>query len=154
MDFSQLDVEVRRNRGVQADAYYHRPDKVREILEDGLRRHPQQEVEGGLGRETDAAFFFVRGLLRENYDLVYPYLRRDGARPPKSRIPSRDVYNFDLLVKSRVQATGRASPAMEVFSGGMRMGVPSSLTHSAGGSASRGLSGPCFAAHGSSTSRT
>ena len=176
VDFSQLDVEVRRNRGVQLDAYYDCPDQVREILEedleralrffegmvragvervlkhneeevkalgvtielppgpfpvfdldDGLRRYPRHEVEAGLGRETDAAFFFVRGLLRENYDLVYPYLRRDGARPPKGRIPSRDIFNFDLLVKSRVQANGKASPAMEVLSGGIREWLPETI---------------------------
>jgi len=38
IDFSQLDVEVRRNRGIQLDDYFDRPDEVREILRADFER--------------------------------------------------------------------------------------------------------------------
>jgi hypothetical protein len=169
VDFSQLDVEVRRNRRVQLDAYFDEPEAVEEILredlrsalrffeemflaglervlqrnevdlvalgvaleppsgpfpvfelDEGLTRHPRGEVEAGLGRETDSPFFFVTGLLRENYDLVYPYLRRDGTRPPLASFPSRRIYNYDLCVKSTLRSTREATPAREALSGGLR----------------------------------
>jgi hypothetical protein len=173
VDFSQLDVEVRRNRGIGLEAYLHEPEAVEEILredlagalqffegmfraglervlsrneadlaalgvaldpppgpfpafrlDDGLQRHPREDVEAGLGRETESPFFFVTGLLRENYDLVYPYLQRDGTRPPLSSLPSRLIYNYDLCVKSTLRSNGQASPAKEVLSGGLREWLP------------------------------
>lgn len=173
VDFSQLDVEVRRNRGVHLDDYFDRPKEIRELLredlegalrffegmfragiervlernevevkalgvtieppsgpfpvfdlDDALTRHDRREVEAGLGMETDSPFFFVTGLMRENYDLVYPFLRRDGTRCPLSEVPSRDVYNYDLCVKSTLRSTGRATPAKEVLSGGIREWLP------------------------------
>ncbi len=173
VDFSQLDVEVRRNRGVQLDAYFDEPEEVGEILrqdlktalrffegmfraglervlqrneadlaalgvalelpkdpfpifemDDGLKRYPQSEVEAGLGRETESPFFFVTGLLRENYDLLYPYLRRDGTRPALTGFPSHRIYNYDLCVKSIVRSTGEATPAREALSGGLREWLP------------------------------
>lgn len=169
IDFSQLDVEVRCDRGIDLDTYYDRPDHVAAVLHDdrdaairffeetfraGLRRvldrnsddlraigvaielpdqpfpafdlddarerHGRRDLERKLGEETDSPFFWVRGLLRENYDLVYPYLARDGSRPDPSAIPSRDIYNYDLCVKSVIRSSGAATPAVEVLSGALR----------------------------------
>jgi hypothetical protein len=38
--------------------------------------------------------------MRENYDLIYPYLRRDGTRRAMEEFTSREIYNFDLCARS------------------------------------------------------
>lgn len=188
VDFSQLDVELRRNRGVEVEDYFEAPDRVRELLredmdralgffekmfragmerilelnrselealgvaieppqgpfpvfdlDEGLDRHPREEVEVGLGEETDSPFFFITGIMRENYDLVYPFLRKDGSRRTLKEVPSRDVYNYDLCVKSTLRSPQgrtpgrttlagttprRTTPAKEVLSGGIREWLP------------------------------
>lgn len=169
IDFSQLDVEVRRDRGVDLDTYYDRPDQVTAILrndqdaairffesmfraglervldrndadlealgvaielpddpfprfdlDDARARHGRRGVEQKLGEDTGSPFFWIQGLMRENYDLVYPYLRRDGSRRDLFDVPSADIYNYDLCVKSVVRESGAASPAAEVLSGAIR----------------------------------
>jgi aspartyl/asparaginyl-tRNA synthetase len=171
-DFSQLDVEVRRNRGVTQDDYYDRPAEVGEILrsdwEEALRffegmvragvgraldtseehlealgvrlevpdgpfpvfpldeaveRHGRADVEAKLGAETGSPFFWVGGLMRENYDLIYPYLRRDGTRRTMEEFTSREIYNFDLCARS-LPLTGASTPAREVLSGAVREWLP------------------------------
>ncbi|MCX8012752.1 MAG: hypothetical protein N3A02_00490, partial [Rectinema sp.] len=57
--------------------------------------------------------------LRENYDLVYPYLARDGSRPEKGSIPSRQIYNYDLCA-APLYLDGTLGRAYEVLSGGLR----------------------------------
>lgn len=169
IDFSQLDVEVRRSERIDLDTYYDRPGEVREILraeyvrairffegmvraglqlvlerntanlaalgveirlpaepfplfylDDGLARYERSQVEEKLGEETDSPFFWIGGLMRENYDLVYPYLRRDGTRRPLSSFESREIFNYDLCVKSTPVSGGRSTPAREVLSGAIR----------------------------------
>jgi hypothetical protein len=57
-DFSQLDVEVRRNRGVTEDDYYDRPDDVAAILRadwEKALRFFEGMVRSGVGRALDTA---------------------------------------------------------------------------------------------------
>jgi len=76
-------------------------------------------LEERLGRRSGSQFFWITGLVRENYDLVYPYLRRDGTRSRDSAPSSREVYNYDLCAKS-LRADGSEGKAYEVLSGGLR----------------------------------
>lgn len=175
IDFSQLDVEVRRNRGIELDTYLDKPAEVSEILREDLARalrlfegmarsgfekvdrlagdslaalgvridlpdrpfpvfhQTEAEAEFGtadletrMGEATDAQFFFVVGLLRENYDLIYPYLRRDGSRRPLGEFSSREIFNYDFCAKGR-QSDGTFSAAKEVLSGGLREWLPEAI---------------------------
>jgi len=167
IDFSQMDIEVKRNRGIDLETYLSRPDQVKEILREDMERAcdfferliihtttkmvernsdelkslgvvlevPRQPFprfrrdearkrlgrayEMRLGEETPATFFFVTGLLRENYDLVYPYLRPEG-KVPLSEIDSSMIYNYDICAKSILRDTGEQTPALEILSGGIR----------------------------------
>jgi len=130
IDFSQMDIEVRRNRGIDLETYLKEPDKVRKVLAEDMEKgidlferliiHAMSKIvenneddlkalgvaievpkqpfprfmcdasrkkhgpgfEIKLGEETEAPFFWVTGLLRENYDLVYPYLKPEGKVSP------------------------------------------------------------------------
>jgi asparaginyl-tRNA synthetase len=167
IDFSQMDIELRRNRGVDLRTYLGEPDRVRELLSEDMERaldfferlivhavtrmierneadlrtlgvalevpeRPfprfRQDVarkmygrgaEERLGEETDAPFFWITGLLRENYDLVYPYLQAEG-KIALSELTSEMIYNYDICAKSIRRDTGKQSPALEILSGGIR----------------------------------
>ncbi len=167
IDFSQMDVEVRRNRGIDLTTYLSDPDRVREVLREDMERaldfferlivhattrmveknesdlntlgvalevprqpfprfrHDESQRRYGrgyeirLGEETEATFFWITGLLRENYDLVYPYLQAEG-KIPLGAIHSGMVYNYDICAKSIVRSTGKQTPALEILSGGIR----------------------------------
>lgn len=174
LDFSQLDVEVKRARGVDLDAYLHRPHEVEAILQEDLRRAlaffegmtraglarvqarawqslealgvridlprgpfpvfhldeapvPKAQAEGWFGEQTEAQAFFVVGLMRENYDLIYPYLRPDGTRRSIQDFTSRQIFNYDLVVKGR-RSDGTELPAIEVLSGALREWLPEAIT--------------------------
>jgi aspartyl/asparaginyl-tRNA synthetase len=175
IDFSQLDVEVRRNRDVRLDAYLDKPRDVTAMLQEDLAKalklfegmtragfakvqrlagdsltalgvridlpeNPfpvfyeteaeakfgKAEIETKMGEATDSQCFFVVGLMRENYDLIYPYLRRDGSRRPIGEFTSREIFNYDLCVKGR-QKDGTFSAAKEVLSGGLREWLPEAI---------------------------
>ncbi|MCE1195557.1 hypothetical protein LWX53_03550 [bacterium] len=76
-------------------------------------------LEARLGEKAGTQFFWVLGLLRENYDLVYPFLKRDGSVPAASTIGSRQVYNYDLCAAAKY-LDGTFGEAFEVLSGGLR----------------------------------
>ncbi len=99
-------------------------------LDDALARFPKEEVEARLGEETDSPCFWVVGLMRENYDLIYPYLRPDGTRRPIDSFSSREVFNYDLCVKG-TRKDGLPAPAKEVLSGGLREWLPEGRAQSA-----------------------
>jgi aspartyl/asparaginyl-tRNA synthetase len=175
IDFSQLDVEVRRNRGVDLDAYLDKPEEVTAILQEDLKKalglfegmtragvakiqrlasdslkalgvrlelpetpfpvfyldeaeakYGKQKIEEKMGEATDSQFFFVVGLMRENYDLIYPYLNRDGSRRAIADFTSRQIFNYDLCAKGRL-ADGTFTSAKEVLSGGLREWLPESI---------------------------
>jgi aspartyl/asparaginyl-tRNA synthetase len=167
IDFSQMDIEMRRNRGLDLETYLKEPKKVKEILTEDMEMGmdlferliihamtqlveknddelktlgvaievPQQPFprftcdaskkkygrgyEVKLGEETKAPFFWVTGLLRENYDLVYPYLRPEG-KVSLSAVHSDMIYNYDICAKSIIRDTGKQTPALEILSGAVR----------------------------------
>jgi aspartyl/asparaginyl-tRNA synthetase len=167
IDFSQMDIEVRRNRGLDLETYLKEPKKVKEILTEDMEMGmdlferliihamtqlvekndddlktlgvaievPQQPFprfacdaskkkygrgyEVKLGEETKSPFFWITGLLRENYDLVYPYLRPEG-KVSLSEVHSDMIYNYDICAKSIIRDTGKQTPALEILSGAVR----------------------------------
>jgi len=168
IDFSQMDIEIRRNRGVDFETYLSQPDQVKEVLEEDMNRAqsffermlvyaltkvleknkdelkelgvaieiPEQpfpsfaydeskkkygpkKYEAGVGKETPAQFFWITGIPRENYDLIYPYLKPEG-RMLLSEVTSDMVYNYDMCAKSIDRNTGEHSEARELLSGAIR----------------------------------
>ena len=168
VDFSQMDVEIRRNRDVDLETYLSQPNQVKEILKEDMNRAkdffermlvyaltkvlkknkddlkelgvtieiPQQpfpsfaydeskkkygpkEYEAGVGRETAAQFFWITGIPRENYDLIYPYLKPEG-KVLLAEVTSDVVYNYDICAKSIIRDTGEQTEARELLSGGIR----------------------------------
>ena len=169
IDFSQMDIEVRRNRGVDLDEYLNDPDKVIKILhedyenaltffeeliiysikevirknEDDLKalnvvleepkspfpRYRKDEVEKKYGAakyekkagsKSGSQFFWVTGLMRENYDLIYPYLKPDGSKIPLGDFTSDMIYNYDICAQSIQRDTGKYGDAFEICSGAIR----------------------------------
>ena len=167
IDFSQMDVEVRRDRGIDLESYLKEPERVKKILTEDMEKGmdlfermivhamtqlvekneddlktlgvaievPKQpfprfrgdksknkygrNYEYNLGQETQAPFFWITGMLRENYDLVYPYLRPEG-KVKLSEVTSEMIYNYDICAKSIIRDTGKQTPALEVLSGAVR----------------------------------
>ena len=169
IDFSQMDIEVRRNRGIDLEAYLHESGRVEEILredhekalafferlitaavtailesneenlkalgvaleepetpfprfrkDEAVKRLGTKAIEQPLGQTVKAQFFWVTGLLRENYDLIYPYLKADGGKVPLSEFDSSQIYNYDLCAQSLRRKDNSYGPAYEVLSGGLR----------------------------------
>ena len=168
IDFSQVDIEVRRNKGIDLDTYINDTKKVTELLQsdmttakdlferlmtfaleevvkknsddlntldiaieipkkpfpsfhldEAVAKYGKHEVEAQLGKETDAQFFWITGLMRENYDLVYPYLQKDG-KVDLSKVPSSNIFNYDLVGKSIIKSTNKQTKALEILSGAIR----------------------------------
>ena len=168
IDFSQMDLEVRRNRDIDFETYLYNPDKVREVLKEDMatakdlfermlihsmakiveknkdelkelgvaieipkqpfptfvydqsrKRYSLKEYEIRLGKETSSQFFWITGIPRENYDLIYPYLKPDG-KITLDEVTSDMVYNYDLCAKSIIQDTGEQTGARELLSGAIR----------------------------------
>ena len=175
LDFSQLDVEVRRERLITLEEYLDDPETVTAHLQGELdealaffegmtragldrartraaaslealgvrldlpagrfpvfhldeatRRFGPGQEERGIGEASGSPCFWVVGLLRENYDLVYPYLRRDGSRRDPREALSREIFNYDLVVRNQ-PLHGPAAPAREVLSGGLREWLPEAI---------------------------
>ncbi|MBD3390815.1 MAG: hypothetical protein GF418_02165 [Chitinivibrionales bacterium] len=169
IDFSQMDIEVRRNRGISLDAYFNDTTGVQAILREDFEkalsffegmvvravtavaehnaedlsclgvdlevpstpfprfrkdeaqsRLGKSDLEKRIGRTVKGQFFWITGLLRENYDLVYPYLRPDGSTNALSNATSENVYNYDLCMQSRDAKSGTYGDAYEVLSGAIR----------------------------------
>ncbi|MBW2339102.1 MAG: hypothetical protein JRF50_01980 [Deltaproteobacteria bacterium] len=168
IDFSQMDVEARRNRGIDLDTYLHKPDIVKEILREDMasakdlferiliysmtkiveknkeelkqlgiaieipkqpfptfafdqskKKFGPKNYEVEAGRETSAQFFWITGIARENYDLIYPYLKPDG-KTALHEVTSDMVYNYDICAKSIIRDSGKQTDAKEILSGGIR----------------------------------
>ncbi len=169
IDFSQIDVELRRNRGVDFEEYKGSPEKVKKILkedyekiidffermiiaavtaiveknedslkdlgvalevprqpfprvrhDEALRKYGKVDLDAKVGQDVKGQFFWVTGLMRENYDLIYPYIQPDGSRLPISSFTSDMIYNYDICAKSIIRKTGKFSPALEILSGAIR----------------------------------
>ncbi|MBW1673720.1 MAG: hypothetical protein JRJ45_08765 [Deltaproteobacteria bacterium] len=168
IDFSQMDLEVRRNRGIDFEDYLYKPDMVKKTLREDMaiakdlfermlirsmakivkknkeelkelgvaieipkqpfptfaydqsrKKYSLKEYEVGLGKETSSQFFWITGIPRENYDLIYPYLKPDG-KITAGEVTSDMVYNYDLCAKSIIQDTGEQTEARELLSGAIR----------------------------------
>ncbi len=168
IDFSQMDIELRRNRGIDLETYLYKPDKVKEVLEEDMatakdlfermlihsmakvveknkdelkelgvaieipkqpfptfaydqskKKYGPKGYEIGVGKETSSQFFWITGIPRENYDLIYPYLKPDG-KIQLSEVTSDMVYNYDMCAKSIIRDTGEQTEARELLSGALR----------------------------------
>ena len=168
IDFSQMDIEIRRNRGVDLETYLSQPNHVKEMLKEDMnsakdffermlvyalnkmlkknkddlkelgvtieiprqpfpsfaydeskKKYGPKEYEVGVGRETAAQFFWITGIPRENYDLIYPYLKPEG-KVLLAEVTSGMVYNYDICAKSIDRNTGKHSEARELLSGAIR----------------------------------
>ncbi len=169
IDFSQIDIEKRRNRQIDLGTYKENPAMVQSILredmeealdffermivaavtavveknEDELKslgvaievperpfpryrhdeitaRYGRQAAEVKAGEEVDGQFFWITGLMRENYDLIYPYLQADGTKRPLAEFSSDMIYNYDICAKALVRETNSYMPALEILSGAIR----------------------------------
>ncbi len=168
-DFSQMDMELRRNRGITLDEYLNNTEKVQKILREDLEnalnfferliiysmkavaekneenlkaldiaievprspfprfkkdeavaRYGARGFESKLSQQADSQFFWITGLLRENYDLIYPYLKPDGSKIPLADFTSGMVYNYDMCAQSIQRKTGKYGDAYEILSGAIR----------------------------------
>ncbi len=167
IDFSQMDIELKRTQMLSEEEYFDRPQEtamtltqewhlaldffedliiysVKKILalasddltalgvtlavpqkpfprfyKDEEEDHETSSLERRLGEKAGVQFFWVLGLLRENYDLVYPYLSREGKRPARENISSRQIFNYDLCA-APLYTDGTLGSAYEVLSGGLR----------------------------------
>lgn len=169
IDFSQMDIELRRERHVPLDDYLHAPDRVTALIredfekalsfferlvvhamsavaqrnEENLRalgvalevpaapfpRFRKDEaarlargtsLERAVGRQAGSQFFWITGLMRENYDLIYPYLKPGGGKVPIADFTSDMIYNYDLCAQALLRDTGEHGPAYEICSGALR----------------------------------
>jgi asparaginyl-tRNA synthetase len=168
VDFSQMDIELRREARIGRDSYFRDVQAVSAILEaereralgffedlivfamtrvqgrcgselaalgvridvpskpfprfdsdEAVAKYGKANLERAIGAATGHRFFWILGLLRENYDLVYPYYRADGSVRDRSDIKSKEVFNYDLAMGSTL-ADGKPGDAYEVLSGGLR----------------------------------
>lgn len=168
-DFSQMDIEFNRNRGVSLEDYYHKKQRVVEILNEDMKRakdffermlvyaceelnrvnssnlkelgvvievpktpfpgftkddcvakYGVRNHEEKAGEDTKSQFFWITGLLRENYDLIYPFLSADGSKVDLKSVASPNVFNYDMLAKSIDAKTGKHSSSKEILSGAIR----------------------------------
>lgn len=168
IDFSQMDVEVRREKQLSLDDYLNKTEETKKIIsadmdsalelfegmiisiatellnrnqkdldalgvtievpkspfpryrkDDVVAKYGAHAIEEKVGKDCNSQFFWITGLLRENYDLVYPYLLPDGKKIDRSAIPSDMIYNYDLCASS-VSKDGKRGQAYEVLSGAVR----------------------------------
>lgn len=167
IDFSQIDIEVKRNRHIDLNAYLNETQEVLTALSQDLEmaidfferlichaisnlieknqndlhdigvslKIPERpfprflkdkakeqyglSFETALGNSVSSQFFWITGLPRENYDLIYPYLTKEGKIKPDN-IRSENVFNYDICAKSLSIEGNTAAPALEILSGGLR----------------------------------
>ena len=169
IDFSQMDIELRRNRGISLNEYLNNSDKVTKILkedferaivffekliissikavlekndedlkslevalevpkspfprfrkDEAVKKFGAAKFEKKLGREAGSQFFWIIGLMRENYDLIYPYIMPDGSRLALKDFTSDMIYNYDICAQSIQRDTGKYGATYEIFSGALR----------------------------------
>ncbi len=168
-DFSQVDVELRRNRGLTLDDYLGKQKMVRDVLcedfdkvidlfermivaafsavveknkedlkalgvsievpkipfprfpkDKAMEKYGAKDFEEKCGDETKSQVYWITGLFRENYDLVYPYMLPGGKKTDIKNVDSGSIFNYDMVVKSMDGKTGKQSAGKEVLSGAIR----------------------------------
>jgi len=168
IDFSQMDIEMRRPNHLQLDEYLGNQERVTQMLKEEMEealsfferlithavtavvekngsdlralgvalevpkmpfpRYRKDEAvakykgryERHIGQEVRSQFFWIVGLMRENYDLIYPYLTPDGSKRMLSEFSSDMIYNFDICAQSIQRDTGNYGTAYEILSGALR----------------------------------
>jgi aspartyl/asparaginyl-tRNA synthetase len=169
IDFSQMDIEIRRNRNIQINEYKKDTGKVTKILKEDfeeallffekliiysmtelkdkneedlkaldiaieipkspfprfkkdeiVKKYGAREYEKKTGENVNSHFFWITGLMRENYDLIYPYLLENGNKIPISEFTSDMVFNYDLCAKSLNRKTNKYGLSCEILSGAIR----------------------------------
>jgi len=169
IDFSQMDIELRRNRNISYHEYLNNQDKVKKILKEDMekildffeglmihaigaiaekndddlkaleialnipkkpfprfrkdevvKKYSAHEYEKEIGKSVNEQFFWITGLMRENYDLIYPYLNPDGSKKPISEFSSDMIYNYDLCAQSLNRKKSQFGQAYEILSGAIR----------------------------------
>jgi aspartyl/asparaginyl-tRNA synthetase len=169
IDFSQMDIEIKREERFEIEEYKNNPKKVESWLiadfekaidfferlicftmdavtksnennltaldivierpvrpfprfrkDEVIKKYGPFDYEKKLGEEIKSQFFWITGLMRENYDLIYPYLLNDGTKIPISDFNSQMIYNYDICAQSISLATGKKGTAYEIASGALR----------------------------------
>ena len=169
IDFSQMDIEINRNRNISLEEYFDSQNKVLDILnedldkiknlfermvvffieeinkknkndliklgvvletpnmpfpsfyrDESIKKYGTKNYEEILGKKTKSQFFWITGIARENYDLIYPYLLKNNKKIDPYNIKSSNIFNYDILAKSINSKTGKQSSAKEILSGGIR----------------------------------
>jgi aspartyl/asparaginyl-tRNA synthetase len=169
IDFSQMDVEIRRNRNIRIDEYKKDTDKMKKILKEDFeqallffekllilameeinnknesdlkaldvaievpkspfprfrkdevsKKYGNKDYERKLGEDIDAQFFWITGLMRENYDLIYPYISENGSKIPISEFTSDMIFNYDICAKSLNRKNNKFGASCEILSGALR----------------------------------
>ena len=88
--------------------------------DEAIKISNSKAYEKEIGKTIKHQFFWITGLMRENYDLIYPYLKPDGSKTPISEFSSDMIYNYDLCAQSLNRKTNEYGQAYEVFSGAIR----------------------------------
>jgi aspartyl/asparaginyl-tRNA synthetase len=169
IDFSQMDIEIRRNRNIQIDEYKKETGKVTKILKEDFEeallffeklliysmteiinknesdlkaldiaieipkspfprfkkdyisnKYGNKEYEKKIGETVNSQFFWITGLMRENYDLIYPYILENGSKIPISEFTSDMVFNYDMCTKSLNRKSNKYGTSCEILSGALR----------------------------------
>jgi aspartyl/asparaginyl-tRNA synthetase len=169
IDFSQMDIELRRDRDIQFEQYLNQPNVVKTALcedmekalsffeqmiiasceaivdknksdlsalgvvmevpkspfprfkkDEAVLKHGIGSIEQKLGKTIQSQFFWITGLMRENYDLIYPYLKADGSKIPITDFSSDMIYNYDLCAQALFANNGKIGNAYEIGSGALR----------------------------------
>ncbi len=168
IDFSQIDIEMKRDRYVTLDEYFTKEDEILELIKNDsakarnlfermikhiceeLNKNNKEDMdaldvqfpvpavpfpeytydyavgkygkktgEEAVGEETDDQFFWITGIKRENYDLIYPFTKKDGSSLSLDDVTSDNIFNYDLVAKT-VKKDGTRLTAKEILSGGVR----------------------------------
>ena len=88
--------------------------------DEAIAKHGKIKFESRLGQEAGSQFSWITGLMRENYDLIYPYLKPDGSRVPIADFTSDQIYNYDICAQSIQRDTGKYGDVFEIMSGAIR----------------------------------
>ena len=165
IDFSQIDIEMKRERYVSLDEYFNQEAEVLKLIREDcakarnmferLIQHICQELnkfnqedldaldvqfpipsipfpaytydyavekygkktgEEDVGQESDDQFFWITGIKRENYDLIYPFMKKGSSDLSLDGVTSKNIFNYDLVAKT-IKKDGTTLIAKEILSG-------------------------------------
>ena len=88
--------------------------------DESLEKYGAKHFEQKCAEQTNSQFFWITGLFRENYDLIYPYLLKGGKKIKPKEAKSASIYNYDIIARSIDAQSGKYSQAREILSGAIR----------------------------------